>query len=105
MLAKISGEHQHDWDLHKLGWLKLAGDGQLDPTTLTVDLHSYAGNQHDHQQYQTKDVKSRGQLDDPAIIAEGNRHHRDHGDAQTDELLFASMFPSVGRCEFPTRQI
>ena len=41
VLAKILGQHQHDRNLHEFRRLKLAGDGQLDPTSLAVDLHSH----------------------------------------------------------------
>src|ERR1044072_9150155 len=102
MLSEKFSQHQHHRNLDELGRLELAqGAGQFNPATLAVDLQADAGNQHYNQQDQSNDVKYRRQLNQPAVVAEGDGRHRDHGDAQTDQLLLPVGFRWLRVANFP----
>ena len=102
MFAEVSCQHQHDWNLDELRWLKLSDAGQLDPTALSIDPQTNARHQDDHQQHETKDVKDRCKFNQSTVIAERNREHEHKRDRQTYQLLLPVAFGRLRVVNFPS---
>ena len=96
ILAEVASKHHRRSYFNKFRRLKLTDPGNFDPGAMTIDLQTDARDQHEGQQHEPKDVERWSNIQQLAIIGEGDGDHRNQRNRQADQLLDPEIFRRLG---------